>query len=290
MIRRTSSPVRLVSPLEGSQAAWNGRPISPKKPQPESPASETEEASHPGFPLRGGGRKGVAHPVLMLSLASLSLLALPATVQAQSQLVSPQKAPSIPSTERLRLDAQLTTAARQLRLAEQQGTHTPPSDFQEPTDWALAQVGITESQHPEVVQGYSQGRKEPWCAHFVSTALEKTTGSPWGHDSTVAGILKWGKAHKGHFITTAQATANPNLLQPGDLAIWKEPGKYSHVGFVIEVSPQGYRTVEGNAPPSLFYPDGDDSQGVRLKTYSFQDDQLTGFVRPHGEFACPPTL
>lgn len=272
MVTRAASvsQIRLASPLERS------RPAKSRIAKPEDPPAHQSEQNQPERPRLGAQ---------ILGLAGLSLLALPAFAQAQIQLVSPQANPAIPSSGRLRLDATEVSAQRELRQVERQGLRTPPTDFKTPTDWALAQVGITESLHPEVVRGYSQGRQEPWCAHFVSTALENTTGSPWGHDSTVAGILKWGKDHKGHFVTTGQVMANPNLLQPGDLAIWKEPDKYSHVGFVIEVSAKGYRTVEGNAPPSLFYPDGDESQGVRVKTYSFNDDQLTGFVRPHDQFA-----
>lgn len=139
--------------------------------------------------------------------------------------------------------------------------------------WALSQEGISESKNPDVVRSYSQGRWEAWCANFVSTALKKTGGSPFGHQSSVAGILAWGKKNKGHFISTADAKSNTGRLKVGDVVVWKQAGK-SHVGLLTAVNSDGtFSTIEGNT-----------SDKVAQRRHKFSDPGLTGFVRPNGTY------
>ena len=140
-------------------------------------------------------------------------------------------------------------------------------------DWAQSQVGVSERKNPGTVKGYSRGKWQAWCADFVSTALKKGGGSPFGHQSSVQGILNWGKGNKGHFMSAGQAGKQPGALRKGDIAVWKQNGK-SHVGLVTGVNKNGtFNTVEGNT-----------SDAVRNRTHSFKNRQLTGFVRPHGKF------
>ncbi len=139
--------------------------------------------------------------------------------------------------------------------------------------WALSQEGISESKNPDVVRSYSRGRWEAWCAHFVSTALEKTGGSPFGHQASVAGILAWGKQNKGHFISSSDAKSNPGRLKVGDVVVWKQAGK-SHVGLLTAVNSDGtFSTIEGNT-----------SDKVAQRKHKFSDPGLTGFVRPRGTY------
>lgn len=132
--------------------------------------------------------------------------------------------------------------------------------------WAESQLGVSESGNPDVVRGYSNGRTQSWCADFVSKAFENTGGSPFGHQSSVQGILNWGREN-GRFITDEQAESNPQSVREGDIAVWKESGR-SHVGLVTGVSGQTFQTIEGNT-----------SDRVARRSHSLGENGLTGFVR-----------
>lgn len=133
--------------------------------------------------------------------------------------------------------------------------------------WAQSQLGVSESSNPGAVRGYSNGAWQPWCADFVSKAFENSGGSPFGHQSSVQGILNWGKEN-GRFISASTAAANPDGLRVGDVAVWKQNGK-SHVGLVSGINPDGtFTTIEGNT-----------SDKVAYRNHSFDDRGLTGFVR-----------
>lgn len=133
--------------------------------------------------------------------------------------------------------------------------------------WAESQLGVSEANNPGTVRGYSNGNWQAWCADFVSKSFEKTGGSPFGHQSSVAGILSWGKAND-RFTSAAQAAKNPGSLQIGDIATWKADGK-SHVGLVTGVNKNGtFTTIEGNT-----------SDKVGRRTHAFSERGLTGFVR-----------
>lgn len=139
--------------------------------------------------------------------------------------------------------------------------------------WALSQEGISESRNPDVVRGYSRGNWQAWCADFVSTAYKNAGGSPFGHQSSVQGILNWGRNNPGHFIGAGAARNNPGSLRVGDVAVWKQNGR-SHVGLVTGVNRNGtFNTIEGNT-----------SDRVARRTHSFGANTLTGFVRPNGTY------
>ena len=137
--------------------------------------------------------------------------------------------------------------------------------------WALGKEGISESNNPGAVRQISNGKWQPWCADFVSQAYKNSPGgSPFGHQSSVAGILGWGRQN-GRFFDAGAASQNPGMLKPGDIATWKSNGK-SHVGLVTGINENGtFNTIEGNS--------GD---AVRKRTHSFGKG-LTGFVRPRGQ-------
>ena len=139
--------------------------------------------------------------------------------------------------------------------------------------WALSQEGVSEAAHPNVVRGYSRGNWQAWCADFVSTAYRNAGGSPFGHQSSVQGILDWGRSNPGRFMSAGAARNNPGALRAGDIAVWKQNGR-SHVGLVTGVNRDGtFSTIEGNT-----------SDRVARRTHSFGSNQLTGFVRAEGTF------
>lgn len=133
--------------------------------------------------------------------------------------------------------------------------------------WAETQLGVSERNNPGAVRGYSNGRWQPWCADFVSTALKNSGGSAMGHQSSVQGILNWGR-NNGKFIDASTARNNPGMLREGDVVVWKQNGR-SHVGLVTGVNRDGtFNTIEGNT-----------SDSVARRRHSFSDRSLTGFVR-----------
>ena len=136
--------------------------------------------------------------------------------------------------------------------------------------WALDREGISETNNPDAVREISRGRWQAWCADFVSQAYANSPGgSPFGHQSSVAGILSWGRENNRFFDASA-AQAEPSMLRVGDVAVWKSSGR-SHVGLVTGVNENGtFNTIEGNT-----------SDAVRRRTHSFGGG-LTGFVRPRG--------
>jgi hypothetical protein len=137
--------------------------------------------------------------------------------------------------------------------------------------WALTQDGISESRNPNVVRGYSRGAWQAWCADFVSTAYKNTGGSPFGHQSSVQGILDWGRRND-RFLPAGSARGNPGQLAVGDVVVWKQNGR-SHVGLLTGVNQNGtFNTIEGNT-----------INRVARRTHSFGSNQLTGFVRPRGD-------
>lgn len=136
--------------------------------------------------------------------------------------------------------------------------------------WALGKEGISESNNPAAVRAISRGAWQPWCADFVSQAYANSPGgSPFGHQSSVAGILAWGRDNE-RFFGAGAAQSNPGMLKPGDIAVWKSNGR-SHVGLITGVNENGtFNTIEGNT-----------GNAVRRRTHGF-DAGLTGFVRPRG--------
>lgn len=138
------------------------------------------------------------------------------------------------------------------------------------TRWALGMEGISESRNPGTVRAISRGKWQHWCADFVSQAYANSGGSPFGHQSSVAGILNWGQQN-GRFFSAGAASQNPRALVAGDIAVWKSNGR-SHVGLVTGVNPNGtFNTIEGNS-----------GNAVRRRTHSLGGRGLTGFVRPRG--------
>jgi hypothetical protein len=131
-------------------------------------------------------------------------------------------------------------------------------------DWALgeAQKGITEHNNQDYISAnYSRGKNQAWCVDFISTALERTGGSPWGHLSSVAELRKWGEKN-GQFFRPEQGAP-----RPGDVIIFQKDR--SHAGLVTKVENGQVYTVEGNS-----------SDAVRTRSYPIGSGKITGYVRP----------
>lgn len=121
-------------------------------------------------------------------------------------------------------------------------------------DWARAQLGVSERGNPQQVRSYSRGRWQAWCADFVSTALNRTVGSPWGHRSSVRDIYNWARRN-------ARLTQTP---RPGDAVIFN-----GHIALVESVNADGTITTIG----------GNERDAVRRARYRLNSSRIKGFVR-----------
>ncbi len=143
-----------------------------------------------------------------------------------------------------------------------------PQAAQAALSWANGEMGVSEYNSPDRVRAYSDGAWQPWCADFVSTAIEQGTGrrAPWDrggyNSSSVAEIRRWGEEN-GRFI--------PNGAQPpqqGDVIILQGRG-ISHTGFVQRIEGDKVVIISGNS-----------SDKVKESTYHLNDPAVAGFVRP----------
>jgi hypothetical protein len=130
---------------------------------------------------------------------------------------------------------------------------SPGEQRQSAVDWARSQLGVSERENPDIVRGYSQGRWEKWCANFVSTALERNGGSPWGHKASVSDIHQWAKRN-------GRVTNTP---RPGDAVIFNH-----HIALVESVNPDGSITTIG----------GNERDAVRRATYRAGSRRIKAFV------------
>jgi hypothetical protein len=139
-----------------------------------------------------------------------------------------------------------------------------PGQARAAIDWALgeAQKGITERNNQDYISAnYSRGKNQAWCVDFISTALERTGGSPWGHLSSVAELRNWGEKN-GQFFRPGQGAP-----RPGDVIIFQKDR--SHAGLVTKVENGRVYTVEGNS-----------SDAVKTRSYPIGSGKITGYVRP----------
>lgn len=102
---------------------------------------------------------------------------------------------------------------------------------------------------------FTGGRKEAWCADFVSYVARESGLSGFNFPS-VQGILNWGR-NNGKFSHNAKV---------GDVVIFKNGGR-SHTGIVTSVNNGKITTIEGNT-----------SDKVGERSYSLNDRTITGFV------------
>ena len=101
---------------------------------------------------------------------------------------------------------------------------------------------------------FTNGRREAWCADFVSYVC-KQAGIKGPNTASVEGIRRWGKA-RGKYSKPAKV---------GSAVIFKNG--ISHTGVVESISNGKITCIEGNT-----------SDRVARRTYSINDSRISGFV------------
>jgi len=102
---------------------------------------------------------------------------------------------------------------------------------------------------------FTNGRREAWCADFVSYCA-KEAGLNGPNTSSVEGIRQWGKANGRYSTSKAKV---------GDAVIFKNG--MSHTGIIESISGNTITCIEGNT-----------SDKVARRTYSINDPKISGFV------------
>lgn len=137
-------------------------------------------------------------------------------------------------------------------------------------DIARAQVGLSKDTDPDyVIQTFSQGKDQSWCADFISTVLDWAGGSPWGHLSRVQDIYDWGQANRQLL----------NQPEPASVVVFSNDGKtLNHIAFVEAINPDNtITTIGGNEG----YASGASKSGsVTRSVYSMTDSRIRAFINP----------
>ena len=135
---------------------------------------------------------------------------------------------------------------------------------------ARSQIGVRERtgrNDGTPAQRYSNGRREAWCANFVSWAFRKSGNKLPGNQRSLASVQymenqmkKAGKFHRG-------------TPKPGDIIFFKNRGRSDrgggrHVGIVERVANGRIYTIEGNS-----------SNRVRRRSYSLRNSRISGYGR-----------
>lgn len=136
---------------------------------------------------------------------------------------------------------------------------------------ARSQIGVRERTGRNdgiPASRYSGGRREPWCANFVSWAFRKAGKPLPGNQRSLASVQymedqmkKAGKFHRG-------------TPKPGDIIFFKNRGASDrgpgrHVGIVERVANGRVYTIEGNS-----------GNRVRRRSYSLKNARISGYGRP----------
>lgn len=140
-------------------------------------------------------------------------------------------------------------------------------------DVALSQVGTTETSGNNDVKyndwyygRHVSGGSYPWCAVFVSWCANQAgcLSAIGGKTASVATLYNYFR-NAGLF----QVKGNGYRPKAGDILIQKSGGA-SHTGIVYASDSSKFYTVEGNT-----------SNGVYKRSYSYSDSKLTGFGTPN---------
>ncbi len=139
-------------------------------------------------------------------------------------------------------------------------------------DKAKSYVGKVNSDE-EGNRLFSNGRKQAWCADFVSTITKETYGSKlpssFQHFSAVDEIRNWGENNNCYLSVPSVNKAEfiAKKVKVGDIMIEKRGGK-SHTGIVTKVNSDGsFEVVEGNS-----------GNKVATQKYQANSSTLSGFV------------
>ncbi len=146
---------------------------------------------------------------------------------------------------------------------------TPPNRYKI-VDIARSQLGVSKAVDRDYVNNtFSRGKDQAWCADFVSTILEWSGGSPWGHTALVRDIYDWG-------VTSQRLRPFP---EPGDVAIFRfSVSGFDHTAIVENINPDNtLTTIGGNEGGSSGVAPGG---MVQRTVYKLEDPRILGFVTP----------
>jgi hypothetical protein len=143
------------------------------------------------------------------------------------------------------------------------------------TNVAKSYIGYNEGDGSYKI--FTNGRKEAWCADFVTYTVKqaakesgKTLPSDFG-SSSVSGLREWG-IKNNCYLATSNKSNKSSIIQEkaksGDIIIIKENGK-SHTGIVDRVENGKIYTIEGNTS----------NDKVAKKSYSINDSSISGFIQ-----------
>lgn len=225
----------------------------------------------------------VVYAILAIVIAPVSMLQaeVRATSPIEQELPLPSQAPSgtsqQPSALYYRRDDSFTRPSLQSVPGNVPGGYliNQPDPMQVQKRQMILDIARTQlwvdkdANRNYVVNAYSRGKDEAWCADFVSTVLQWSIGSPWGHEALANNIYLWG-------MNNNRLTLSP---APGDIALFRYgSGDISHVAIVEAVNPDQIITIGGNEGPRK---GGNGGGGiVQRSRYRFGDPNIIGFINP----------
>ncbi len=132
-------------------------------------------------------------------------------------------------------------------------------------------------------QRFSNGRKNQWCADFVSTLAHETFGNklPTGfpdarkHSTSVMSIKNWGEKHNRFISAPTSNISNfiASNVKPGDIMILDRGDGKGHAAIVTKINSDGsFETVGGNESNSV-------KHKTRKPTIKQGSQKLLGFVQ-----------
>jgi len=138
---------------------------------------------------------------------------------------------------------------------------------------AQSQVGVREASGNNdglPSQRYANGRREPWCADFVSWCFRQTGQPLPGNQRSLASVQHMEDQMKkaGKFLPSGAGQP-----KPGDIIFFKNRssggGSGRHVGIVEKVEGGKVYTIEGNS-----------SNRVARRSYAVGNGRISGYGRP----------
>ncbi|MBI5496959.1 MAG: peptidoglycan-binding protein [Deltaproteobacteria bacterium] len=134
-------------------------------------------------------------------------------------------------------------------------------------DSARSQLGVREATGNNdgvPAQRYAGGRREPWCADFVSWNFRQTGHPLPGNQRMLASVQYMEDTMKQN----GKWFSKSHTPQPGDIIFFRWPDGGRHVGIVESVSGGRVNTVEGNT-----------SNMVARRSYPLDSGSITGYAR-----------
>jgi hypothetical protein len=136
-------------------------------------------------------------------------------------------------------------------------------------DVARSQVGVREATGNNdgiPAERYSNGRREPWCANFVTWAYKNSGKSLPGGGSPSVQVMEDKMRAAGQWSPRGQRTP-----QPGDVIFFanrggSDAGGGRHVGIVSHVANGRVYTVEGNS-----------GNAVSERSHDLNSSRITGY-------------